>query len=73
MAGKQYAEDSGSLYEAYLEATKQKYGSFVEHLPQGTDDLIRFRNNILPKEYPPVIYATVINDETVQLSCATIA
>ena len=23
MAGKQYAEDSGSLYEAYLEATKK--------------------------------------------------
>ena len=63
-----------ALYEAYLEATKQPHGYVLLDLPQNTDNLLRFRTNIFPKAYPPVICAPV-SDETdkVQLSRATSA
>ena len=74
LARQVYPEDSGSLYEAYLDATKQPHEYFLLDPSQDTDDLLRFRANIFPKEYLPVIYAPV-SDETdeVQLSRATSA
>jgi hypothetical protein len=40
---------------------------------QDTNDLLRFRTNVFPDDYPPVIYASV-NDEArkIQLSSANI-
>lgn len=69
-----YPEDSGSLYEAYIDGSNQPHVYFLLDLSQDTDDLIRFRTNIFLKEYPPVIYAPV-SDETdeVQLSRGTSA
>ena len=67
-----YPEVSVGLYEAYLDATKQPYGYFLLNLSQDTEDLLRFRTNIFPKEYPPVIYAPVSYEwDKVQISRAT--
>jgi len=55
-------EDSQGLFEAYLKATQRPHGYLVLYLAQDTDR-VRFRTNIFPCEYPPIVYAK-IGDET---------
>jgi hypothetical protein len=66
LARQVFPEDSEGLYRAYLDATKKPHGYFVLDLSQDTDNRLRFRTNIFPEEYPPVIYAAV-GDETDQV------
>ena len=69
---KVYPEDTGSLYEAYVDATEKPHGYLV--LYRKIDDLLRFWTNIFPKELPPVIYAPVSDEtDTVQISRSTSA
>jgi hypothetical protein len=62
-------EASASLCEAYREATQKPHGYMILDFAQDTDDLLRYRTNVFPSEYPPIIYARV-NDEAhkIQLS-----
>jgi hypothetical protein len=62
-------EDSASLCNAYPEATQNPHVYVILDFAQNSDDLLRFRPNVFPDEYPPVIYAR-INDEAhkIQLS-----
>ena len=62
LARQAYPENSASLYEAHLDATKQPHECFLLDLLQDTDGLLRFRTNRFPKVYPLVIYAPVINE-----------
>ena len=74
LAPQVYVEDSGSLYEAYLDAIKQPHGYILSDVSQNTDDLPQFQNNIFPTEYPPVKNALVSDEmDKVQLSRATCA
>ena len=52
-----YPEDSLGLYNAYLDATQKPHGYLILDLTQDTDDGLRFRGNIFPEEYPPVVYS----------------
>jgi hypothetical protein len=54
-----FPEDSDGLYKAYQDATQRLHGYLVVDLSQDTHDRLRFRTNIFPSEYPPVIYAAV--------------
>jgi hypothetical protein len=62
-------EASASLCNAYHEATQNRHGYIILYFAQDRDDRQRFRTNVFPDEYPPVIYARV-NDEAqkIQLS-----
>jgi hypothetical protein len=62
------------MYEAYLDEIRVRNGYLVLEIAQGTDDMLRFRNNIFPEQYPPVLHGPV-RDETdkVQLSHPTTA
>ena len=53
---------SASLCEAYQEATHCPHGYMILDFAQDTDDRLRYRTNVFPSEYPPIIYARV-NDE----------
>jgi hypothetical protein len=55
-------EDSASLCKAYSDATKNPHGYLILDFDQETNDLLRFRTNVFPHQYPPVIYA-LVNDE----------
>jgi hypothetical protein len=59
LARQVFPEDNNGLYKAYLDATQRPHGYLVLDLSQDTDDRLRFRTNIFPSEYPPVIYAAV--------------
>jgi len=65
-------EDSHSLLDAYLDATRQPQGYLILDFAQDTDDTLRFRTNVFPDEGIPIVYAPV-KDEThkVQLSQVT--
>jgi len=63
LARQAYPEDSHSLYLAYLDATDQPHSYFILDFAQNTNDKLRFRNNVFPDEYPPIIYAP-LNNET---------
>jgi hypothetical protein len=67
-------EASASLCNSYREATLNPHGYMILDFAQDTDDLLRFRNNVFPDEYPPVIYPRV-NDEAhkIQLSSSVSA
>ena len=54
---------SKGLSDAYLNATEEPHGYLVLDLSQDTDDRLRFRTCIFPKEAPPLFYVDV-NDET---------
>jgi hypothetical protein len=62
-------EASSSLCAAYREATQNPHGYLILDFAQDTDDRLRYRTNVFPSEYPPIIYAHV-NDEAhkIQLS-----
>ena len=66
LARQVYPENSNSLYKAYLEATERPQGYLVLDLSQDTNDLLRFRTNILPEtdippgeRTPPIVYAPI--------------
>ena len=44
------AENSTSLYKAYLDATQRPHVYLILDLSQDKDDRLRFRTNILPTE-----------------------
>jgi len=52
------------LFKQYLKATKIPHGYLVLDLVQDTNDRIRFRTHIFPKEYPRIFYVDVKDDET---------
>jgi hypothetical protein len=52
-------EASVSLCEAYLEATQKPHGYKILDFAQDTDNLLWFRTNVFPFEYPPHVYARV--------------
>ena len=55
-------EASASLCAAYKEATRNAYGYLILDFAQDTDDRLRYRTNVFPSEYSPVMYA-LLNDE----------
>jgi hypothetical protein len=57
LARQVHPEDSDSLYKAYLDATERPHGYLILDFAQDTDDLLRYRTNVFPDEYPPIIYA----------------
>jgi GTPase SAR1 family protein len=63
LAQQVYPENSNSLYQAYRNATTNPHGYLILDLSQDTNDLLRFRTNIFPTEHPPVIYASVGENE----------
>jgi hypothetical protein len=56
----------------YREATQNPHGYMILDFAQDTDDRLRFRTNIFPVEYPPVIYARV-NDEAHKIQISSSA
>ena len=70
LARQVYPENSHSLYEQYLDATKRPHGYLLLDLSQDTNDLLRFRTDIFNPRCN-VIYAPV-DDETdqIELPCS---
>jgi hypothetical protein len=62
LARQVYPEHSGSLYNAYLESSQKPHGYVILDFTQDMNDLLRFRTNIFPDEYPPLIYAPGDNE-----------
>jgi len=62
LAHQVYPEDSLGLYNAYLDAKLTPQGYLILDLTQDTDDGLRFRTNIFPEEYPPVVYSDVVDE-----------
>ena len=56
LAREVHPEDSDSLYKSYLEATERAHGYLILDFTQDTDDRLRYRTNVFPDEYPPIIY-----------------
>jgi len=58
LARQVYQENKASLYKAYLDATQLFHGYLILYLSQDTDDRLRFRTNIYPREqilvYSPI-------------------
>ena len=63
MANQALPEDSTGLFKAYLDATKRARDYLLLDLTQESEDRHRFRTNVFPHEYPPIIY-DAIDDET---------
>jgi len=61
-----YPEDSLGLYNAYLNAPQRPDVYLILDLTQDTIDGLRFRTNIFPTEYPPVVYSD-IGDEACEI------
>jgi len=51
-AGQVYPEDSIILYNSYLDATQEPHGYILLDLTQSTNDGLRFRTNVFPKDIP---------------------
>ena len=70
LARQVYPENSSSLYEQYLDATRRPHGYLLLDLSQDTDDLLRFRTDIF-NPTSNVVYAPV-DDETdqIELPCS---
>jgi len=43
-----------SVCEAYREATHNPYGCMIVDFAHDTDDLLRYRTNVFPSEYPTI-------------------
>jgi len=54
LAGQFYPEDSLGLYNAYLNATQEPYGSLHLDMTQNTNDGLRFRTNVFLNDTPPL-------------------
>jgi hypothetical protein len=57
LARQVHPEDSDSLCKAYLDATEGPHGYLILDFAQDTDVLLRYRTNVFPDKYPPIIYA----------------
>jgi len=66
LANQVYPEDSLGLYNANLDATHTPHGYLILDLTQVTNNGLRFRTNIFPEEYPPVVYFD-IGDEACEV------
>jgi hypothetical protein len=51
-----HPEDSDGLYRAYIDATEKSNGYLTLDFAQDTNDLLRYRTNVFPEEYPTIIY-----------------
>jgi len=51
-----HPEENASLYKSYLEATERPHGFLILDFAQDTDDRLRYRTNVFPDEYPPIIH-----------------
>jgi hypothetical protein len=49
-------ENSDSLYKAYIDATEKPHGYLILGFEHDKKDLLRYRTNFFPEEYPTVIY-----------------
>ena len=56
LARQVHPEESDSLYKSYLEVTERAHGYLILDFAQDTDDRLRYRTNVFPDEYPPIIY-----------------
>jgi hypothetical protein len=63
LAQQVYSENSKRVYEAYLDATARPHGYVLLDFSPDTNDLLRFRTNVLPSEHPPAFYAAVADEE----------
>jgi hypothetical protein len=63
LARQVHPENSDSLYRAYIDTTEKPHGYLILDFAQDTNDLLRYRTNVFPEEYPPVIYVPT-KDET---------
>jgi hypothetical protein len=63
LAQQVYPEDSGSLYNAYLNATSRTHVYLISDPTQDTNDGLRFRTSIFPSEHPPGIYSDIGDDD----------
>jgi hypothetical protein len=57
LARQVHPQNSASLYEAYLDATKEPHGYFISDFAQDIDNLLTFRTYVFPDEGPVVCYA----------------
>ena len=57
-------EDSSGLFKAYLDATTRPHGYLLLDLTQDSVDQYRFRTNIIPHEYPHIIYVALDDEES---------
>jgi len=57
LAHQVYLVDSIRFYNAYMDETRRSHCYLILDLPQDTNDGLRFRTNIFPTEYPPVVYS----------------
>jgi len=67
-----YPEDSLGLYNAYLDETPRPHAYLIFNLTQATDDGLRYRTNIIPEEYPPVVYSD-IGDEGCEVALPSLS
>ena len=65
-ANQLYPKDSLGFYKAYLDETQRPHGYLILGLTQETEDGVRFRTNIFPEDYPPVVYSD-IGDEACEV------
>jgi hypothetical protein len=56
LAHQVHPENSDSLYRAYIYATEKPHGYLILDFAQDTNDLLRYRTNVFPEEYLPIIY-----------------
>jgi hypothetical protein len=63
LARQVYPENSTSLDESYLDATREPHGYIILDFSQDTHDLLRFRTHVFPEDRFRVVYAPV-EDET---------
>jgi len=65
-------EASASLCEGYREATQNPHGYMILDFAKDRADLLRYRTNVFPSDYPPIIYAPVKDEaHKIQLSPCT--
>ncbi|CAH0551102.1 unnamed protein product [Brassicogethes aeneus] len=56
LARQVYPENSRFIQDAYYDATTRAHGYLVLDLKQNTPESLRIRTNILPSEYPTIVY-----------------
>jgi hypothetical protein len=63
LANQVHPEDSSGLFKAYLDVTKRPHGYLLLDLIQHSEDRYRFRTNVFPLEYSPILYVALDDDE----------
>ena len=59
LAHQLYPENNIGLCNAYLDATRRPQVYLILDLTQDMNGVLQFRTNILPTEYPPVVYSDI--------------